>query len=110
MSNIIPTNLFDENGYPTDEWLDFIKTYKPDETLPIIRFVDSLLVDGWYCYGFKLGRKYRGKRKLELHTGGWSGNEEIIAAIKSNIMLTHFKMRYVMWKVGGHHYFEILVD
>jgi len=32
----------------------------------------NILADGWHFYdwGFKLGRKYKGVRKLELHTGG----------------------------------------
>lgn len=103
-----PQILLDEYGYPTDEWLDFIKSYVPNEQITISEFVDVMLRNGWHGadWGFVLHRKYRGKRKLELHTGGWSGNEEVIEAIKSNICLTHFKMRYVMWKTGGHYYFE----
>jgi hypothetical protein len=108
-NNMPPEQLLDNNGYPTDEWLDFIKNYKPSESLPLIKFVSDFLRYGWWMHewGFVLHRKYNGKRRLELHTGGWSGNEEIIDAIKSNMWLTHFQMRYVMWETGGHYYFEI---
>ena len=104
-----PSQLLDADGYPTSDWIEFLKTYTPDESLPISKFVETVLPNGWYMadWGFVLRRKFNGKRKLELHTGGWSGNEEVIDAIKSNVHLTHTHMQYVMWKVGGHHYFEI---
>ncbi len=103
-------NLLDEEGYPTDEWLEFIRNYTPDK-MPILVFIDTL-ADGWHFgdWGFRLYRRYRGRRRLELHTGGWSGNEEIIEAIKGNMYLTHFKMRHVKWRIGGHYYFEIYDD
>ena len=42
---------------------------------------------------------------LELHTGGWSGNEDIIDALENNKL---FWLMY-WWKIekGGHYYFEI---
>ena len=106
---LLPAVLLDNKGYPTEEWLQFIKSYKPDKSLPLLTFVNMVIIDGWYMsdWGFKLSKKYKGK--LELHTGGWSGNEEIIAAIKSSMRLTHFQMRYVMWRTGGHYYFELYV-
>lgn len=110
-NTLLPAVLLDDEGYPTEEWLNYIKNYKPDESLPLLTFVEKILVDGWYMSdcGFKLYKRYKGKRKLELHTGGWSGNEETIAAIKSNMWLTHFQMRYVMWRTGGHYYFELSI-
>lgn len=110
-NTLLPAVLLDDEGYPTEEWLNYIKNYKPDESLPLLTFVEKILVDGWYMSdcGFKLYKRYKGKRKLELHTGGWSGNEETIAAIKSNMWLTHFQMRYVMWRTGGHYYFELYI-
>jgi hypothetical protein len=42
---------------------------------------------------------------LELHTGGWSGNEDIIEALQRH------KLFWLMWwckeERGGHYYFEI---
>lgn len=98
----------DNEGYPTDEFLDYVRDTEFRTTEDIMEFVETLR-DVWYFggWGFKLHRKYKGVRKLELHTGGWSGNEQIIEAMKENIWLTHFKMSYVRWETGGHHYFEI---
>jgi len=108
-SNRLPDVLLDVNGYPTEEWLQFIRCYQPDDSLPLLKFVSEILPKGWYMadWGLVLHRKYKGIRKLELHTGGWSGNELVISEIKSNMHLTHFKMRLVMWKAGGHYYFEL---
>jgi len=42
---------------------------------------------------------------LESHTGGWSGNEDIIEALQSH------KLFWTMWwwktERGGHYYFEV---
>ena len=42
---------------------------------------------------------------LELHTGGWSGNEDIIEALQKH------KLFWMMWwwktERGGHYYFEV---
>lgn len=100
-------NFLDSDGYPTEELLKIIEDYQPKD-MPILELID-LICNNWHHgdYGYKLHKKYKGKIKLELHTLGWSGNEEIISAIKSNIWLTHFTMRYVKWHTGGHYYFEI---
>ena len=107
----LPEYLLDREGYPTDEWLQFIKDYKPDESLPILTFIREFLINGWWMsdWGIKIHRQYKKIIKLELHTGGWSGNEDIIEAILSNIYLTHFSMKYIKWLAGGHYYFEIYV-
>jgi hypothetical protein len=57
----------------------------------------------WPEWGYKL----TGKRtlKLELHTGGWSCNEEIIDALQKNPMFWG-----AFWQKslkGGHYYFRI---
>jgi hypothetical protein len=105
----LPDVLIDDYGYPTQEWLQYIKQYSPDYDIPILEFAQIMAISGWWMpdWGVVVHKKYKGKYKFELHTGGWSGNEDIIDAIKSNIYLTHFSMNYVMWKIGGHYYFEI---
>jgi len=111
MTNTIPEILLDSNDNPTEEWLEFIRNYHPSEELPLLKFVTEVLPKGWYLaeWGVIIHRKYRGVIRLELHTGGFSGNEEVIREILSNKHFTHFKMEYVQWKTGGHHYFEIAV-
>ncbi len=105
----IDFDFFNAQGYPTDEYLHFLKYFKPESIEEFEEFLIKILKPTWHYgdWGFKLKRPYRGIRRLELHTGGWSGNEMLIDAIKKNIYFTHVYMRYVMWKRGGHFYFEI---
>lgn len=104
-----PDELLDNEGYPTDEWLEFLRKYNPGSNEEALKFVKEVLPDGWYywVWGVKLRRKYRGRRILELHTGGWSGNEDVINAMLSNMYLTGIYMQYMKWYRGGHYYFEI---
>lgn len=96
----------DENGYPTADYINLIKDFDC-EKMSIHEMVD-IIWGNWYfgSWGAIKRKKINGKRKLELHTGGWGGNEEIVGAITSNFHLTHFELKYVMWKTGGHYYFE----
>lgn len=98
-------NLLDEEGYPTDEFLNYIKNWK-SETSDVFELV-SLIEEAWWMkdMGFKLE-----KNKLTLHTLGWSGNESIIDAILSNIYLIYSSMRYEQWNAGGHYIFEVKID
>ena len=49
----------------------------------------------------------KGKRVLrfEFHTGGWSGNEDVINALRNNIFF--FPMFWEKSTRGGHYYFKI---
>lgn len=98
--------LLDKDGYPTDEYLKFIRDFK-ENTMPIMDFI-KLVCENWHHgdIGYSL-YKCKGKHKFTLHTLGWSGNEEIIREIINNIYLTHCYMKYYQWRIGGHYYFEI---
>ena len=89
--------------YPDDEDLEKLKNWNISR-----EGLEGLLIlieELWSLFGW--GYKIKGKRVkyLELHTGGWSGNEEIIQALKYN---------YIFWSSywqksirGGHYYFRI---
>ena len=90
----------DENGYPTEETIMRIERWNGKNVVDFVEFIKE--VWHWLDWGFEL----KGKRvlRLELHTGGWSGNEDIICALSNNI----FWMMY--WEKstrGGHYYFKI---
>ncbi len=95
------------NNYPSKELLQSIKDFN-GSSMNIMELVKTIL-ENWNHgkMGYRLHKNYNGKYKLELHTLGWSGNEEIINEIINNIYLTHFHMKYYQWKTGGHYYFEI---
>ena len=102
----LPDDLLDEHGYPTEEWLEYIRGFRPETPADIEEFVADLRT-GWWMpdWGIVLRRRRSGQRALELHTGGWSGNEEIVEAITGNFMICHM-LGYYMWRRGGHYYFR----
>ena len=89
--------------YPSEKELKTIKEWdvlkKP--VADLLEFIKSI----WWTpdWGFKL----KGKEvlRLELHTGGWSGNEDIIRALQDNLMF--FTLYWQKTYRGGHYYFEI---
>ena len=104
----------DDDGYPTEEELKVFEKWKlPNIDLKqwCVRDVVEHLESIWWApdWGFKLyeGREHLFHRKvvkLELHTGGWSGNEDIIAELEQ----TWFWLLYWVESTrGGHYWFEI---
>ena len=93
----------DKDGYPTEEELEKIRKWDIIEQpiVDLVSYVESL----WWApdWGFKLS----GKRilRLELHTGGWSGNENIIAALRKNWMF--WSLCWLKSTRGGHYWFKI---
>ena len=99
----------DNDGYPTDEFLERIGKL---EVIPDIwEFIDEIQEAWWMAdWGFRLTKPYRTKddkyrhRTLELHTGGWSGNESIIYALKNSMLWAMYWRKTIR---GGHYYFKI---
>ena len=90
--------------YPTEKILEFIKTFdlikKPASEL--LDYIEKI----WWTPGFGFHRESKGEMiNLQLSTGGWSGNEDIIKALKDNF--TFWALYWVMSKRGGHYWFEI---
>ena len=87
--------------YPTEEELKTIETW--DYTKGVKTLLDFIEhIWHWPEFGFKL----KGKKvlKLELHTGGWSGNEEIIQALHESMF---WALYWEKTRRGGHFYFTI---
>jgi hypothetical protein len=86
-----------EDGYPNDDELKKISTWKhEDDFEKLMQYVLSL----WWHAGMCTvsGGEYT------LITGGWSGNEDIISAMQKNYMF------WAMWwkssNRGGRHVFS----
>src|SRR3990172_6948334 len=62
----------------------------------------NYFIESW---GLDHIHKERPVLMLELHTGGWSGNEDVIEALQKN------KIFWMMWwwkeERGGHYYFDV---
>ena len=87
------------DGYPTEKELEQIDTWQ-GTARELVEYLRTI----WWApdWGFHV----KGKRilQLELHTGGWSGNEDIIAGLQETFL---WMFSWQMSRRGGHHYFRI---
>lgn len=114
----------DDDGYPTEETLDYIAKwqvkYTDDSTDNEIRQQYFDLFEGiksiwWYAsWGWtemiepSLYRENEKSRQYHISTGGWSGNESIIRAMESNSWI---HCTWVQSRRGGHYIYELeLID
>jgi hypothetical protein len=109
-----------KNGYPEKKELKYIRDYDivKNPIRPLVEFIENI----WWAsdWGFKLSkhkdeyasisaigdkpsRKYH--YVLELHTGGWSGNEDIIDAMEQNKWFYNFYWHSS--RTGGHYEYRI---
>lgn len=103
---------FDDDGYPTDESLDALRrALRFDNTSWREVFYSALQCNHW-------GEDYYGPRRVDVrgtttpvfayHTGGWSGNEDIIYTLRT---ANHGLCWSALWQrsdSGGHFYFEAI--
>lgn len=98
-TDLWPEVALDDEGYPTTEALQFIESYDLKHGAEgLVNFIGEI----WYHgdWGF-----IRDGNKLELHTGGWSGNEDIIRALRPTWFWT---LCWESERRGGHYYFDKL--
>ena len=93
--------------YPTEEELAQIRNWDCKQGFQgLTDLIESLWWDPEW--GFKLHKGQNTFRKavmkLELHTGGWSGNEDIIDALQDNMF---WLLCWNESRRGGHYKFEM---
>ena len=97
----------DEQGYPTQEFLDYIKfcTVTKDNALSFFKEIEPYWEHGNWVW--EDGRDYHDDpvKIVSISTWGWSGNESIIYAMQENFML--WTLFWVQHRRGGHYQFEI---
>lgn len=96
---------FDKDGYPTEETLLAIREWDANDLGGLFQFV----AEAWNLdYGRALIRcvesSAEGRHWIELHTGGWSGNEDIIGALQANTMA--WTLAWWSSRRGGHYEFR----
>lgn len=95
--------MLDEHGYPDEASLKAIEKW--DILKQGVQGLLDLIEENsnWPDWSFSI----TGKRVLrfEYHTGGWSGNEDVISALQRNILF--FPMFWEKSTRGGHYYFRI---
>jgi hypothetical protein len=106
-----PNELHDEDGYPTQEALDYIKNWSIDYNNGEVKMgkhfgkanYNELIDYIKSIWTYKDAIEYE-NGLLEIHTYGWSGNEDIIHELK-NTDMWDFKFR--CQQTGGHYYFKV---
>jgi hypothetical protein len=87
----------DKDGYPEDHELEEITQFlgNPKDWYEIIRPLWQFADAGYFSVD---DREF-----YHLSTGGWSGNEDIVRAMRRNLVM--WAMYWVQSKRGGHHVF-----
>ncbi len=89
----------DRGGYPEQKELNKIKKWDWYDFLGLMQYVKDLWKYSDCGYWRQRGRTYR------ISTAGWSGNEDIIAALIANRLF--WAMCWVSSKRGGHYVFQL---
>lgn len=88
-----------KNEYPLDEDLEKIRKWDLNKIRELFEFIEEI----WWTP--ERGFVRLKDDKIQLHTGGWSGNEDIIDALLSNYMVC--ALTWCASFRGGHYLFEI---
>ena len=108
LTTVEPTDvvLVDRDGYPTKIALTKLRkmTDGVEWDLERVKNLVEYLREIWWQpdWGIEFETK-KNKWKLWLHTGGWSGNEEIMQVLRESIF---WMLYWRIWKRGGHFYFS----
>jgi hypothetical protein len=96
----------DKDGYPEDHELEEIENYDLKHGSPK-EFFDKVF-DLWYLGESEYSSVFiEDEVKITLHTYGWSGNEDIIRAMKKSVMWSLF---WYSSHRGGKYTFRIPLE
>jgi len=92
--------------YPTDEELDLIESWDYNDFKGLMLVIEDLWSYPDY-FSVEVGKSFINKKvlKYDISTGGWSGNEDIIAAMMDNTMF--WSLCWEESRRGGHYKFEV---
>ena len=101
---------WDNDGYPTEESLEKLEEVLNSSDIKKTRETFySALEENYYTYEGFVGItevEVRGEltKVWQYHTGGWSGNEDIIGVLQQSWLWYLLLERY---DSGGHYYFKV---
>lgn len=99
---------WDEDGYPTPESLERLRQALKDNSIKKAKKAFyAALRENWYHLCGPEQVEVRGEviDVWGYHTGGWSGNEEIIAVLQEQGFLWWWLLQ--RYDRGGHYYFQM---
>lgn len=95
--------MLDENGYPDEASLKAIEEW--DILKQGVQGLLDLVEENTYTPDWSFSVRGKKVLRFEYHTGGWSGNEDVISALRRNILF--FAVFWEKSTRGGHYYFKI---
>ena len=87
------------SDYPSEQTLKLIREW--DILKNGIKPLVAIVMDVWHWEDYRILKG----NKLQLHTGGWSGNEDIIQALHQNKYF--WMVCWLMEKRSGHYWFNV---
>ena len=95
--------MLDENGYPDEKSLKEIEKW--DILKQGVQGLLDLIEENTNHPDFSFSITGKRVLRFEYHTGGWSGNEDVIDALHRNPLF--WVMFWEKSTRGGHYYFRI---
>jgi len=95
-------DFVDRDGYPTERAFVRLRELASDSSRAA-ELVEFLKEVWWQSDWGVVFEDSDGEWELELHTAGWSGNEELISELKRTLFWACY---WRSAKVGGHYYFS----
>lgn len=96
-----PDELIDDDGYPTDEALNHLRTFNGTAEA-MVAYVRSLMHNGRSMLEDYTDDYGRPEKRLTLITGGWSGCESVVSTL--NQTMFHMMFWESSFRGGKHTY------
>jgi hypothetical protein len=96
----------DDEGYPTEEAERIVREFSGDARV-LLEAIHAIWAHGKWGWNEEDGLDIceRPVHRYNISTGGWSGNEALIEALRANIMF--WMLFWVEDRRGGHFVFEV---
>lgn len=95
--------MLDKDNYPDEASLKEIEKW--DILKQGVRGLLALVEENTWMPDWSFSIAGKRVLRFEYHTGGWSGNEDVINALRRNSLF--FQMFWEKSTRGGHYYFKI---
>ena len=95
--------VLDKNNYPDEKSLKEIKEW--DILKQGVQGLLDLVEENTHLADWSFSITGKRVLRFEYHTGGWSGNEDVINALHHNILF--WPLFWEKSTRGGHYYFKI---
>jgi hypothetical protein len=88
---------FDADGYPSDDTIEAIEKWPTEDFVNCLKFAEK----AYQKQHYGVWKKQDGW--IKIATGGWSGNESIVYALKTQV---YWKFLFLAQTSGGAYYIK----